>query len=850
MADPNQSVNNDNTRNNGNTENSEFNEDRFHSTISPNLEKQIASLEKLTGIFSQFEDNISGLSEQIKNVLNEINVKKEEKTASDVVQKIKEDWEKEKIKIKKQNDISFLSLKKQRIEKKKLLEEEIKSLTIELEKTNLQSRQIEIQNEILEKEREAYKIELETQNEQKGKLQQIINFFDNLSNKFLGISLKNFSILAVFGEAVNTSIKFQSEIAKSRRTLDAFSGTGGEVQRKMAAMGQSAYMTGGQFAELAIKLKENRLQWDKMISIGGKTQTLGTLIGQYKQFTGVSTDAIISIGTALEGIDKGGEQGIVQIIKSVDKVRAGIGLSTNEMETALAMTKDNLVDLYITSDTTGKGLKNAFSTEHIAQFAKTAATLIGTMKQIGISANDTAQMFKNMTSLQGYDSKMFAWQFMGINFQDVVSGKIKTNPEMIVGGLKTAINKLRNIQSPFLKMYMIDALKSILPPSVITKLQNGKLDEALAAMQQPQKDTFSELRKKAKDDFDSLMKSLHSLKENLFLLLSPMIPVIKTVIGGINSFLSGIIKMGKNNAFGGIVSAVTSIGGILGGIKLFKGLFGIRSRKEWISIIREATGGIGSSLSGLAKKMKFFQNIFGKLKGLPNILGKFGTIFQKGGVLSKLMGSMAFRVGGGVAGLAIGGGMMLSDALHAKEEGRSMASGALLGNSVGENAGKWAAIGAGIGTFIAPGVGTLVGGAIGALGGAIAGAYGAQAENHIKAVKSMEEMAKGTFKTQQEKIGYEKIKNAKLQETQNTLIANTIKTNKEVVKHLSNLKEVNEKIASATDVTAEETKMQRKNNEKLISNAELEKLGSGGNTSAILTTLASKNITNLGVQVG
>ena len=129
----------------------------------------------------------------------------------------------------------------------------------------------------------------------------------------------------------------------------------------------------------------------------------------------------------------------------------------------------------------------------------------------------------------------------------------------------------------------------------------------------------------------------------------------------------------------------------------------------------------------------------GMAAGLAGIIGKFAVARQGAGMIGpqQPMGMGQKVMGGGMilAGIAMAIKDGFEGAKLSSEWGTSKASGvvgAVLGGTdkgisgAFKNAGKWALIGAGIGSFV-PVIGTLIGGLVGAGIGAIAGFFGGEA---------------------------------------------------------------------------------------------------------------------------
>lgn len=165
---------------------------------------------------------------------------------------------------------------------------------------------------------------------------------------------------------------------------------------------------------------------------------------------------------------------------------------------------------------------------------------------------------------------------------------------------------------------------------------------------------------------------------------------------------------------------------------------------NWLAVIASLVGLIGKA-QGISL-----------LSSAKNFLGSPGTAMMSGtGALNTLAGLGfsagatssvgATLLGAGMVGIPLlGVGLAGYDAYQGYKSGGASGAArqffmgdAYKGNndnfgSVGKNVGKWAAIGAGVGTFFGPGVGTAIGAGVGALAGLGLGLWGSSMDKTVK----------------------------------------------------------------------------------------------------------------------
>ena len=215
-------------------------------------------------------------------------------------------------------------------------------------------------------------------------------------------------------------------------------------------------------------------------------------------------------------------------------------------------------------------------------------------------------------------------------------------------------------------------------------------------------------------------------KENLTDLVKPTDADVKKKEGGIYWLWKKIFgkkDKGKDDKSGGI-------GGFFS--KIFKGMsFGGIGAKILKKLKPELFAKISGGLKNLFTfifKGNLFENIGNLLaKKFPSLIGKkFVSVFSKAGPIAMIVGGLAMAVKDGIKGLTQGW----------KTSKVSNFVGSFLGSvdkgikGAFKNMGKWALIGAGVGSFI-PVVGTALGGILGAVVGGILGFIGG--ENIAKA---------------------------------------------------------------------------------------------------------------------
>lgn len=167
-------------------------------------------------------------------------------------------------------------------------------------------------------------------------------------------------------------------------------------------------------------------------------------------------------------------------------------------------------------------------------------------------------------------------------------------------------------------------------------------------------------------------------------------------------------------------------GKIFGGMS-FAGIGAKILKKLNPELFSKITGGL-KSLFTFIFKGNLFENIGNLLaKTFPKLIGKkFVSIFSKAGPIAMIVGGLAMAVKDGIKGLTQGW----------KTSKISNFAGSFLGGvdkgikGAFKNMGKWAVLGAGVGSFV-PVVGTVLGGILGAVVGGILGFIGG--ENIAKA---------------------------------------------------------------------------------------------------------------------
>lgn len=176
----------------------------------------------------------------------------------------------------------------------------------------------------------------------------------------------------------------------------------------------------------------------------------------------------------------------------------------------------------------------------------------------------------------------------------------------------------------------------------------------------------------------------------------------------------------------GELTGIDPLGSMKEGIK---GLFGKKSSKK-PSAEEVAKGGfLGAGFLYMSNMMeKWFGKKKGSEEGLGGLLSKLpaglGGILAKAGGIGAILGSITWMIADGIKG------MKLSDVWETSKIGAVI--GAVIGGTdkglkgMFKGMGKWALMGAGIGTLIMPGVGTLIGGLLGTAFGGIAGYFGGE----------------------------------------------------------------------------------------------------------------------------